>query len=162
MSLGKTFAIIFIIVVLAVAGLLVYRDQGAKSPLQSQLAAAGSALATTTAAPSSGDAAQGVIALANDPRRVAPPVTAPGVAKLDPATAKRYADALEQVEVDGCNANGTFAVRLQGEKRPRMVRSGQEVALPGGLTVTMRSRGYPNCRVMLYDGKVALGEIAGF
>ncbi len=163
MSLWKTFAIIFIIVVVAVAGLLYYRDQGARTPLQSQLAAASSAVSPSAAATSSAEPASGgVIALANDPRRVAAPVTAPDVAKLDPATAKRYADALEEVEVDGCNANGTFAVRLRGEKRPRMVRSGQEVTLPGGLAVTMRSRGYPSCRVMLYDGKLALGEVAGF
>jgi hypothetical protein len=26
----------------------------------------------------------------------------------------------------------------------------------------MRSRAYPNCRVVLYDGKLAIGEVAGF
>jgi hypothetical protein len=149
--------------VLATAGLVMFRNQGAKLPLQRQLEAASSAVSPTLAAASSADAApSGVIALANDPRRVAPPVTAPAVAQLDPETAKRYADALDEVEIDGCNANGTFAVRLRGEKRPRMVHSGQEVTLPGGVTVTMRSRAYPNCRVVLYDGKLAIGEVAGF
>ena len=163
MSLWKTFSIFFIIVVAAVACLVMYRKQGAATPFEQQMAAASSAVSPTLASVSSSDAApSGVIALANDPRHVAPPVAAPEVAKLDPETAKRYADALDEVEIDGCNANGTFAVRLRGEKRPRMLRSGQEVTLPGGVTVTMRARGYPNCRVMLYDGKLALGEVAGF
>ena len=163
MSLWKTFLGLFVIVLLATAGLVMYRNQGGKSPLQQQLAAASSVVSPTLAAATSADAApSGVIALANDPRRVAAPVTAPDLAKLDPESAKRYANALDEVEIDGCNANGTFAVRLRGEKRPRMVRSGQEVTLPGGVSVTMRSRGYPNCRVMLYDGKLAIGEVAGF
>lgn len=163
MSLWKTVFALFIIVLLATGGLVMLRNQGAKLPIEQQLAAASSVVSPTLAAASSADGAQsGVIALANDPRRAAPPVAAPEVAKLDPETAKRYANALDEVEIDGCNANGTFAVRLRGEKRPRMVRSGQEVTLPGGVTVTMKSRGYPSCRVELYDGKLAIGQVAGF
>ncbi len=166
MSLLKTVVVLAILVLLAVFGLTMMRSHGIKLPLQQQsdtikgMTAGSSVLAAPAAISSSNDT--GVIALSNDPRRAPAPVAAGSSVPLDAETARRYAEALDDIEVDACNANGTVAVRVRGERAPHMVRNGQSVKLPHDFEVTLRLRGYPNCRVMLYDGRVAIGEVAGF
>jgi hypothetical protein len=173
MSLLKTFLGIAVLVGLCAGIFIFMRDRGIATPLQHSiqmsnpstgtLSGTGLGTAPPTVPPATPpSASDAVIALANDPRRTAPTVALVDPAKLDPETAKRYQTALDDVELDGCNSNGTLAVRVRGERLPHIVRSGQILQLPGGLAVTLRQRGYPACRVTLYDGKTAIGEVAGF
>jgi hypothetical protein len=166
MSIFRTFLFLVVVVVAGIYGLAKFREKApARAALVEAPIAAGTRLSGEPAVSSVSAAAAsaaGAIALANDPRRTAPPTEYAQSATLDPERVKLYQAALDEIELDGCNGNGTFAVRLRGEKRPRMLRSGAVVELPDGLKVTLRMHGYPNCKVQVADGKNAIGEIAGF
>jgi hypothetical protein len=165
MSFVKTVLGIAVVVGICIGIFITMRDHGVKTPLETSMQMsnpAGSVASSSSAQTPPAAPASAAIALANDPRRTAPNVNLVDPNKIDPEMAKRYANALDAVELDGCNANGTVAVRVRGERIPHIVRSGQSLQMPDGLTLTVRPRGYPACRIMLYDGKTAIGEVAGF
>jgi len=165
MNLLKTFLFLVVVVAAGIYGLTKFREKApSRMALDQPPVAAGTRLSgepAITSATAATSSSGGVIALANDPRRTAPPTEYAQPATLDPERVKLYQAALEEIELDGCNSNGTFAVRLRGERRPRMLHSGALVELPDGLKVTLRAHGYPNCKVQVSDGKNAIGEIAG-
>jgi hypothetical protein len=167
MSLFKTLLVICALVCCSIYGLMKLREKGTTTSILASSPSPAAAVGRISGEPALSSATPGgsagaAIALSNDPRRTAPAQQFAQPATLDPERVKRYQDALEQFELDGCNRNGTFAVRLKNDRRPRMMHSGDSVELPGGLTVSLRMHGYPNCKVDVYDGKIAIGEVAGF
>jgi hypothetical protein len=160
MSLSKTLLALLLLVGLAVFGLIQWQHRSPQALPLERLANVGGAQASALAAAPTLSLA---MPLANDPRQVAAPKSfATPASSADPALAARYEAALREIEVDGCNRNASFVVRLKGERRPHMVRDGDAVELANGLRVTLRLRGYPACQIVLYDGKTAIGEVAGF
>jgi hypothetical protein len=168
-SLLKTLLLIGVLVAASIYGLIKLREKGTATSILGGNDAPPARLsgepAITSANKAEGreaSAPAGAIALSDDPRRVAAPKSFVQPEALDPDLVKRYQVALEDIELDGCNANGSFAIRLRGAREPHLLRNGGLVDMPNGLHLTLRSHGYPSCKVVLYDGKNAIGEVAGF
>jgi hypothetical protein len=83
-------------------------------------------------------------------------------AAIDPERRKRYQDALGELDVQGCNGNGTFSYQLSGRRTPRTLRSGEAITFSNGLVLTARMAGFPNCRITLSDGTFLVAELSSF
>lgn len=73
-----------------------------------------------------------------------------------------YGRALAELEVIGCNANGSFSVKTGAPDGIRLLHSGEAVHFKDGLILVAKLTGYPQCHVALYDGRVKVADRAAF
>lgn len=75
---------------------------------------------------------------------------------------ERYEAALSELEIEGCNRNGSFSYQMRGQRAPRTMRSGESIHFHNGLVLVAHVAGFPSCRVTLSDGGHAVAELSSF
>ncbi len=75
---------------------------------------------------------------------------------------REYIDALNELQIAGCNANGSFTVQIHRQAAPHTLRPGEPIEFTSGLVLTGRVSSYPECRVTLFDHDQRVAELSSF
>jgi hypothetical protein len=81
---------------------------------------------------------------------------------VDPKRRELYERALADLDIGGCNRNGSFTYQLRGERVLHTLRSGESIHFSNGLALVARVAAFPSCRITFSDHGQTVAELSSF